>query len=315
MLCYSLKFISVIVALFMMTGALAWAETAPKEKKKYPHPHALHSEVLGEKNVDFSIDEIKDWPAFLRSFHGKLNALPLGDEARIVIRGFKPDNLSNDEKTLVISELNKLLLSEKLVSQAKNVALFSAETKKSESDYRNTKSKEDLRWLNRSILNDMFTEIAKKGKIRELSKITCTTCHEAYAPIEKELKEAAVDERAVMDCFSMAIKGEKMMDECVEKANMFKRSKIEDYGPLRNFIQRPATNGDIPFFVAVHPEEPYTFKPLLKRLVCIECHGQDRKVTKVKGSDGKIKDIPLFYGLGSDKPKKDPEAESKKDEN
>lgn len=311
---YSVRVISILF-IFFISVLFSWAETAPKDKKKYPHPHTLHSETLTGGNADFSVDEVKDWPGFIRSFKERMKVLPLSYEANIVIGGLKPDNLSIDEKKLVVNELNKFLADGRLISQTKNVVKFSADSIKAESDYRNTKEKDDLKWLNRSILNTMFPQIARKGKVRELSKITCTTCHEAYAPVEKELREAAIDERAVMECFSMAIKGERMMDECVEKANMFKRSKIEDYGPLRNFIQRPATNGDIPFFVAVHPEEPYTFKPLLKRLVCIECHGQDRKVTKVKGSDGKMKDIPVFYGLGSDKPKKDQEAESKKNEN
>lgn len=302
MLRYGLRLVTVIIAL-SMTGVPAWTETAPKEKKKYPHPHTLHSEVMSEKSADLSIDEIKDWPVFLKNLQGNLNNLPLGDEARIVIRGFKPENLGNDEKTLVIGELNKLLADERLVSQARKVASLSAETKRAESDYRNTKTREDLRLLNRSILNDVFPQIERKQKIRELGKITCTTCHEAYAPVEKELKEAGVDEKSVMDCFSSAIKGEGMIEECVEKANVLKRSKIEDYGPLRNFIVRADTKGEIPFFVAAHPENPYTFKPLLKRLVCVECHGQDRKVTKVRGSDGKIKDVPVFYGLGSDKPR------------
>lgn len=311
---YSLRLISIIVAV-SLTGVLAWAETAPKEKKKYPHPHALHSEAVSEKNVDFSMDEIKDWPEFLRALQSRMNVLPLSDEARMVIKGFKPENPSNDEKAFSVNEVNKMLASERLGAQAKSVTAFSAETKRLEADYKNTRNKEDLKWLNRGIINDMFPQVARKSKVRELSKITCTTCHEAYAPIEKELKEAAIDERAVMECFSMAIRGERPMEECIEKANIFKKSKIEDYGPLRNFIQRPDTKGEIPFFAAVHPEDPYTFKPLLKRLVCLECHGQDRKVTKVKGSDGKMKDILIFYGLGSDRPKQDSKSESKKDEN
>jgi hypothetical protein len=79
---------------------------------------------------------------------------------------------------------------------------------------------------------------------------------------------------------------------------------IEDPGPLKKFIQRSDTKGEIPFFVAVHPENPYTFKPLLKKLVCIECHSRERKVDKVMGHNGKVKDIPIFYGVGSEKPHK-----------
>src|SRR3972149_9984588 len=223
MRCYR-RLIYIIITLCMIS-TLSWAEDAVSEavskdkKKKYPHPHKLHSEVISEKTVDFSMDEIKDWPEFLNSLQSKINILPISDEARMVIRGFKPDNLSNDEKVVVVNEANKLLISEKLLAKVKSAVAFSSETKKMELDYKKTRSKEDLKWLNRGIINDMFPQTAQKGKFRELSKITCTTCHEEYAPIEKELKEAAIDERTVMECFSKAIGVEKPipMEECIEK--------------------------------------------------------------------------------------------------
>jgi hypothetical protein len=134
-----------------------------------------------------------------------------------------------------------------------------------------------------------------------LKKITCATCHEAVAERVKEAEKAGVDEKSVMACFSSAIAGDKTFEECKQMADLLKSTRIEPYGPLKNYIQRKDAQDERPFFTAIHPANPYTFKPLLKRLVCVECHGQDRKVIAVMGRDGKVKEIPIFYGLGSKK--------------
>ena len=88
------------------------------------------------------------------------------------------------------------------------------------------------------------------------------------------------------------------MGECIEKANIVRKSKIEPYGPLKSYIQRDKPEEMNAYLIAMRPDVPYTFKPLLKRLVCVECHSKDRKVNKVTGRDGKTKEIPIFYGLG-----------------
>lgn len=312
-----LRIISVIIVLLLIVS-FAWAgEVKKADRKKYPHPHTVHAEAISPGTADFSVDDIGDWKAFFMDLQGKLKVLPFSAEARIAINTFRPDALNSDERAVIINEINKLLTDEKLATNIKNLVPFSGDTRKSETVYRKSRDKEDLKWLNRAILNDMFPQTKRKEKIKELKKITCVTCHEAYAQVEKEIREAGIDERVVMDCFAKAIKGEKSMNECVEKANMLKKSKIEDYGPLKLFIQRSNTEGQIPFFAAIHPEDPYTFKPLIKRLICLECHGQERKITKVKGRDGKIKEIPIFYGIGSEKRKHEHELnpESQKDEN
>lgn len=271
-----------------------------KQGKKYPHPHTIHLEALSQRTADFSIDEIKDWQGFLQSLNNKLNILPLSTEAKITISGFKHRALNSEEKAFIITEINRLLTDERLFAQLKGIVAFSDQTKKLGAEYLKTKSKEDSKWLNRSIINDIFPQPLRIGKVKELKKMTCETCHEAWA--KEEFKD--ISERVVMECFSKAIAGEKGMEECIEKAKLLKESRIEDSGPLNKFIQRSDTKGEIPFFVAVHPENPYTFKPLLKRLVCIECHSRERKVDKVMGRDGKVKDIPIFYGVGSEKPHK-----------
>jgi hypothetical protein len=63
-------------------------------------------------------------------------------------------------------------------------------------------------------------------------------------------------------------------------------------------IQRPLPEGDIPFHVAIRPADPYPFKPLLKRLVCTECHAHGRTVERIRGRQGEMKGIPIFYGAG-----------------
>lgn len=313
------RYLSLVTFLLLTAYCLlptsAWSEEqVSKKKKKYPHPHTLHLEVVSQKTPDFSIDEIKDWPGFLRLLQSRLSDLPFSIEARMVIKAFKPDALNSDEKTIVVNELNRLLMDETFGPQRKSIAAFSSETKKLESDYIKTKGKEDLKWLNRGIINDLFPQISRKGRGEELKKITCATCHEAVAEGVKEADKAGVDEKSVMECFSKAIAGEKTMEECKQMADLLKRTRIEPYGPLKNFIQRKDAQGEIPFFVAVHPENPYTFKPLLKRLVCVECHGYDRKVSKVRGRNGKVKEIPIFYGLGIKKRHEHDRASAESDE-
>jgi len=305
-----LKHILIIAVVFVAASAIcssAWSEeSASKKKKKYPHPHTLHLEVMSQKAADISADEIKDWSGFFRSLQSKINILPIRVESRMLMSSFRPDALNSDEKAVVINEINKLLLDEKFSSHLKGAVTFSAESIKLESDYGKSKDREDLKWLNRSIMSDMFAQIARKGKVIGLKQMTCATCHEAWGPkawgqTEKGAvagTKPMVDERAVMECFSKVIEGGKTMDECAEMVSIIKKSRIEPYGPLKNFIQRSNADGEIPFFVAVHPENPYTFKPLLKKLVCLECHGQERKVTKIKGKDGKMKEITVFYGIG-----------------
>lgn len=290
---------------FLLFFAVALAETknwsdegvVAKDGKKYPHPHTLHLEALSERTADFSVDEIKDWPAFLQSLKGKFNILPFSAGAEMTIRDFKPAILNSDEKTMVVNEINRLLTDDKFISRVKGLVAFSRDTEKTEAEYNKTRSKEDLRWLNRNIINDMFPQTLRIGKVKELRKMTCATCHEAWG--KEEFKE--INETVVMECFSKALAGEKGMEECIEKAKLLKESRIEDPGPLKQFIQRSDTKGDIEFFVGVRPENPYTFKPLLKRLVCIECHSRERKVDKVMGRDGKVKEISIFYGAGSEK--------------
>ncbi len=302
------------LALAIMLGLFSSAraeEAVSAQGKKYPHPHTLHLSVMSQRTPDFSANEIRNWPEFVRSLQGRLQAPPfqalLGPEARMLLGGIKPGALTEDDKTAVVDELNRLLADETVGSRTRSSINFSRETKEREAYYKKTQNPEDLKWLNRGIINDLFPQTSRKKKGAELKQITCITCHEAYKQEAnentKEPAQTAVSEGDVMDCFSAAVAGGKTMDECIAMANKMKRSRIEPYGPLKNYIQRSNPDEMNPYLIAVHPEAPYTFKPLLKRLVCIECHSSDRKVDKITGRDGKIKEIPMFYGAESGKHK------------
>lgn len=281
-----LKGLIILVSALLFMSIPAWAEDAvSKQGKKYPHPHTLHMEVMEQGPADFSSDEIGDWPDFVRSLQKKTSTLPFSQEGRMAINDLKPDSLSSDDKAMLVSELNRLL-------RDKTVAGIKGKTQNTE----------DLKWVNRNVIAALFPHISRKEKGKGLKKITCASCHEAYAQTEKNAEKNKVDEKMVLDCFSNVIsgktEGKESMEDCLKMADTLKKSRIQPYGPLRNVIQKNVLEGDIPFLVALHPEEPYTYKPLLKRLVCIECHGQERKIDKIKARDGKTKKIPVFYGYG-----------------
>jgi len=88
---------------------------------------------------------------------------------------------------------------------------------------------------------------------------------------------------------------------CHEFLDTAKNVKLDDdymreFDKLKRFIVRPHAKGTPALLEAVHPENPYTFKPLLSRLVCLDCHGVDRGIEELMGADGKMRTPPIFYG-------------------
>ena len=289
----------------------AWSgDNAVKQTKKYPHPHQIHMEAKSESSAEFSADEIGDWQGFMRSLQGKGRNLPLDSKDKMIISYLNQDDMSSDDKGLVINIMNKLLVEKGVASHGQGIWQISSETKKMDAVYKKTKENADLKWLNRSLLCDIFPQVKRKKRTGELKNITCATCHEAQGPRawgkldptgQQSPVEEAVSESGVMECISKAIAGERTMEECVDMVKAVRKSVIEPYGPLKNFIRKTDAKGELPLLAAVHPEDPvYAFKPLLKRLVCLECHSRARKVDWVMGSDGKPKKIKIFFGAGSD---------------
>jgi TorA maturation chaperone TorD len=84
----------------------------------------------------------------------------------------------------------------------------------------------------------------------------CVTCHEAWVPADPGWMGSGV---------------------------YHPDTAMKPDGVWKKYIQRKDTHGNPPYLEAVHPEDPYTFKPLLKRLVCRECHGPDSKIKVLYG--------------------------------
>jgi hypothetical protein len=292
-----------------LVGALLWfcgtawsGEEKSQQKKKFPHPHAVHLEIVQQSTPEFTIEDIANWPEFLRSFLGKLSLFSVGPEVRRMASLARPEAIAADEKTILVEELNRLLGQPNAGVRGKPATPTSAETKKAAARYRKTGDPDDLKWLRRNLINDVFPQLARKARESEVPPITCVTCHESYAPVEKSGAEAppapAADEKAVAECFLNAVAGGQSPKECLLRADALRAARIESYGPPVGFVQKNPTEGEIAFITAMRPENPYTFKPLLKRLVCTQCHGYGRTVDKVKSRDGKMKEIPLFFGSG-----------------
>ncbi|OGR01021.1 MAG: hypothetical protein A2505_11035 [Deltaproteobacteria bacterium RIFOXYD12_FULL_55_16] len=280
-------------ALAVEVAAVEVDETpTDKAGKKYPHPHTVHMNVMELNVPEFTRDDISDWPKLVQDLKAAPPALPLSVEVRMMLAGLRPTELSNSDRQVLVKELNKILVTWTAAEASKGM------------------KPEEVKWVMRERLVSLFPSLMSKKTGAQLGKITCGTCHESQVRLAREYMErqnlASFDEKTVLDCFTRAITGEKGFGECEAMAEMLKKTRIEPYGPLRNFIQRPLKETEISLFVAIRPEDPYIFKPLLKKLVCLECHGVERKVkvNKIRGLDGKEKDMPVFYGLGAGSHKK-----------
>ena len=293
----------VLVCALVGLGTLTWAgEEIRPQKKKLPHPHAVHLEIVEQGTPEFAVDEIADWVEFLRSFRTRLDGFSVEADVRRLLSRARPETLSADERTIVVGELNRLLGHPNAGIRGRPAAPASAETRKAAARHRKTLAPDDLKWLNRNLIGDVFPQIARKARESELPPITCVTCHEGYAPADRGRAEGlaapGTDERAVVECFARALAQGRSTRECVAKAEALRAARIESAGPLSGIVQKRLPEGAIPFFVAVRPEEPHTFKPLLKRLACTQCHAHGRTIDRVKGRQGEMKGIPLFYGEG-----------------
>jgi hypothetical protein len=94
----------------------------------------------------------------------------------------------------------------------------------------------------------------------------CTTCHESWTTAKEEEKKHGY----------------------FEMGGVFHPLTAHEPKEVWNkLIQRPNTHGNPVLLEAVRPEEPYTFKPSLKRLVCLDCHGPDSKIKVLYGTSEK----------------------------
>lgn len=86
----------------------------------------------------------------------------------------------------------------------------------------------------------------------------CVTCHEAMTRTEV---------------------GKGMLDGDIHHPD----TAMKPDGVWKKYIVRKDIASGSTYLDAVRPENPYTFKPLLQRLVCVDCHGSDSKVKILYG--------------------------------
>lgn len=102
-------------------------------------------------------------------------------------------------------------------------------------------------------------KIAYEGKNRD-----CLTCHEMIQPSETKAKKKE----------GWFVKGD------VYHPNVLQNPP----GVWKKTVVRPGEAGQYLQIETLRLADPYTFKPTLKRLVCLECHGQDSKIKTFYGA-------------------------------
>lgn len=100
---------------------------------------------------------------------------------------------------------------------------------------------------------------AYKGENRD-----CLTCHEMIQPSETKAKKKE----------GWFVKGD------VYHPNVL----LAPESTWKKTVVRPGEGGQYLQIETLRLAEPYTFKPTLKRLVCLECHGQDSKIKTFYGA-------------------------------
>lgn len=115
-----------------------------------------------------------------------------------------------------------------------------------------------LKWKTgkKGVIQPHRLHLESKNKAYNGRQKLCVTCHEAWVPESPGWMGSGIHHP---------------------------ETAMKPDGVWKKYIVRKDTHG-MPFLEAVQPADPYTFKPLLKRLVCVDCHGPDSKVK-------------VFYGL------------------
>lgn len=269
---------ALVVAVFPNASAQAAEVTLKMKEKGIREPHQVHLEIakyIPSVSVKFSNKGIKDWKGFVGSLKSKLDSMPFSPGIKAMIKGFRPGFLNKADKAMVINELNKLLTNPDLSSNVKGVVKFSKATQKAEKLYKKKWTEDNLKWLNRSIMNDMFPQTPRiervdDKKYAKMRNFICEACHEFLTTTRVKLDE----------------------------------NYLKEHDKTKRYIIRTGTAGTPPLLEAVSPKNPYTFKPTLNRLVCVECHSPAQQVKKILRPDGKTWVVPVFYGEGPKRPKR-----------
>lgn len=288
------KFNSLIGALSLLFVAglclpLRAEETVPAERpeKLYPDPHSVHLSVMDQNVPEFNRDDVVDWAALIREMQRVSPDVSLSPDIKMLLDVVTPTEMSDSDQNAVINELNGILR-------------FWAEAERSKEIVQDDLG---LRWRLRARLIGYLPSLASRQAGSELPAMTCLTCHsgeelQAGTYLKKQ-NLAPLNTETILDCVAKALAEGRKLEECEKLAETPIQADIEPYGGSRNYIQRKKKDTDISFHVGIQPEDPYTFKPLLKNLLCVECHSVGRKNNEIKKKDGTLKKVPLFYGLGA----------------
>jgi hypothetical protein len=300
-----------MVVFFLLTVALSfrtgWAGAAGDGEpvKAVRDPHLVHFEICRDvPPIGFAPGQIKDWPGFITSLRSRLDDLPLGHETQFLINHLMPAMMNEDEKRVIVGQLNKLLKDREFHARLSDRVPFGEETQRLLALYRHSHTDEDLQRANRSIINDMIPEttrvsVEESKKFSKFRNMNCLTCHESWKE-RKPPSDLPGSEMSDIGRLEQMVAAQKLTPPPPPRAAADKvvanDEFLRQHETLKKFIVRADKRRNPAFLEAIHPEDPYTFKPLLKRLVCVDCHGKDREVDKIEHIDGKSHRIKFLYG-------------------
>ena len=142
--------------------------------------------------------------------------------------------------------------------------------------------------------------VAEEGKPKAaIGNETCLECHDAILEWKTKRKDIKQPHRLHLESKRMEYDGrQKMCVTCHEAMVTTEPGEgildgdvyhpdivMKHDGVWKKYIVRKEITSGSSYLDAVHPEKPYTFKPLLERLVCVDCHGLDSKVKVLYGLD------------------------------
>ncbi len=296
----------IIAMAWVTSSGIGWVwakQKTDQTPKQVRDPHLVHFEIGKDiPPIGFAVREVKDWPGFVRALQSRLDDLPFSYEMQLLIRSLFPQLIGEDEKKVLLSEINKMLRKPDLYSRLQGKVDFSPATKSLRTTYLQTRMEEDLQWLNRSLINDLIppsprVAVEDGKRFNKLRKINCLTCHEAWSesvivPAARPLTELDKLEKMIRAQMIAPAHAPTVLKGKIVANDEF----LKQYENLKKFIVRADTHGNPALIEAVHPENPYTFKPLLKRLVCVDCHALGRPVDKIEHADGTTHQIKYLYG-------------------
>lgn len=131
---------------------------------------------------------------------------------------------------------------------------------------------------------------------------TCLECHDVILEWKTKKKGIKQPHRLHLESKKKEYDGrQKMCVTCHEamvlteegkgilEGNVYHPDVASEGIKLKKYIQRKEVTTGTPYLLdALHPEKPDTFKPVLERLVCVDCHGTDSKVKVLYGFDTKV---------------------------